>query len=144
MAQGNKSAGATHQTASQLGVSVEGLSAWVKAVPGVGGGGMPGHQEEYGHCGTAFRYMQINARTCLCVWLRVCVSVCAACVCLQSRKHQCLLFILSRLNTPGFVTDNTFFFKKRNIEELQKSLQYKKVCACVYFYIPMYIDMNQK
>lgn len=47
------------------------------------------------------------------------------------------------LNKSDFVTDNIFL--KRNIEDIQKLLQYKKsvcVCLCVFIYLYMYI--NQK
>lgn len=83
--------------------------------------------------GTAFS-------VCACACARVCGRVRGVRVSLQSRKHWCIPFVLSMLNKPGFVMDNTFFFffLKRNIEELQKSLRYKKsvrVSVCIYIFI---------
>lgn len=83
--------------------------------------------------GTAFS-------VCACACARVCGRVRGVRVSLQSRKHWCIPFVLSMLNKPGFVTDNTFFFffLKRNIEELQKLLRYKKsvrVSVCIYIFI---------
>lgn len=83
--------------------------------------------------GTAFS-------VCACACAHVCGRVRGVRVSLQSRKHWCIPFVLSMLNKPGFVMDNTFFFffLKRNIEELQKSLRYKKsvrVSVCIYIFI---------
>lgn len=80
-------------------------------------------------------YTFVCGRVCRCASRRV---VCA-CVRLQGRKHHFVPSVLSMLHQSGLVTDNTYFFLKRNIEDIQKLLQYKKVCVCVYIFI--YIDI---
>lgn len=77
------------------------------------------------------------------------MCACAACnVSCRSTKHKFILFILSMLNKSSFVTITQFFFfffLKRNIEDLQKLLQYKKsVCVCVLVFIYLYMYINQK
>lgn len=131
---GNESCGATHRTSGRRGRAIRGSRRGGRArplgrvavVPGVARKSMLPR-------GTAFS-------VCACACAHVCERVRGVPVSLQSRKHWCIPFVLSMLNKPGFVMDNTFFFffLKRNIEELQKSLRYKKsvrVSVCIYIFI---------
>lgn len=128
-------------------VSFEGLWAWVAAVPGTDGVGVPGHQRECGHLWNGLSHMCIYI--CAHVSVGACVRMCVVCVCLQSRKHCFVLLVLSLRNKSDFVTDNTFllfvFLKKGTSKSFKNCYSTKKcVCVCVYLYIYMYIYINQK
>lgn len=84
--------------------------------------------------GTAFS-------VCACACARVCGRVRGVRVSLQSRKHWCIPFILSMLNKPGFVMDNTFFFLffKKEHRRASKIATVQKKCACVRVYLYIYI-----
>lgn len=131
---GNESRGATHRTSGRRGPRHPRVPPWgPRPSPGAGGVGCPVARKSMLPRGTAFS-------VCACACAHVCGRVRGVRVSLQSRKHWCIPFVLSMLNKPGFVMDNTFFFffLKRNIEELQKSLRYKKsvrVSVCIYIFI---------
>lgn len=84
--------------------------------------------------GTAFS-------VCACACARVCGRVRGVRVSLQSRKHWCIPFVLSMLNKPGFVMDNTFFFLffKKEHRRASKIATVQKKCACVRVYLYIYI-----
>lgn len=131
---GNESRGATHRTSGRRG-PFEGPAVGAAAVPWGGWRWGPGvARKSMLPRGTAFS-------VCACACARVCGRVRGVRVSLQSRKHWCIPFVLSMLNKPGFVMDNTFFFLffKKEHRRASKIATVQKKCACVRVYLYIYI-----
>lgn len=132
---GNASRGATHRRSGRRGPRHPRVPPW--------GPGRPLGRVAVG-CRVARKSMLPRGTAfsvCACACARVCGRVRGVRVSLQSRKHWCIPFVLSMLNKPGFVMDNTFFFLffKKEHRRASKIATVQKKCACVRVYLYIYI-----